>query len=557
MPFPTSANTKFMKLKFFLFAFAAISSLFGLSVSAQTYAITGARIVTVSGAPIENGTIVVRDGLIDSIGANVKAPADAQVFNGAGLTVYPGFFDTLTSLGLPATQTRATGNQGAAQSTAAASNSKYADGLRPEEAAFDELKAGDAQFETNRNAGFTTVLTVGREGIFNGQSAVINLAGASVAEMVVKPAFAEHFTFTTLRGSQYPSSLLGTFSAFRQMLLDAQRLQEIQKLNAANPLGVRRPDEDKSLEALIPVLNGQMPVVFNANRENEIVRALNLAKEFNLRAIIAGGQEAWKVTDRLKAQNVPVLLSLNFPKRTASASAEADQENMDVLRLRAETPKTAAKLHQAGVKFAFQSGAATNVNDFFTNAGKSVENGLSKDAAVRAMTLSAAEILGVENRLGSLDKGKIANLTVVRGDVLGKDKTVTHVFVDGKLFEQKEKPKAPAATGTAGTTPATAGLMAVGGNYNITIDIPGQPMTGTMALTQQGAILSGTLQTQLGTSQIKDGKVTAEGFSFSSSVEFGGSTLEIVVKGTVAGNQISGTIDSPQGAIPFSGTKNP
>jgi imidazolonepropionase-like amidohydrolase len=548
-----------MKLKFFLFAFAAISSVFGLSVSAQTYAITGARIVTVSGAPIENGTIVVRDGLIESIGANAKAPADAQTFNGAGLTVYPGFFDTLTNLGLQATPTRApgAGGQGAAQSTATVSNSNYAEGLRPEEAAFDGLKASEAQFEANRNAGFTTVLTVGREGIFNGQSAVINLAGASVSEMVVKPAFAEHFTFTTLRGSQYPSSLLGTFSAFRQMLLDAQRLQEIQKLNAANPLGVRRPDEDKSLEALIPILSGQMPIVFNANREIEIIRALDLAKEFKLRAIIAGGQEAWKVADRLKAQNVPVLLSLNFPKRTASASAEADPESMDVLRLRAETPKAAARLQQAGVKFAFQSGAATNVNDFFTNAGKAVENGLSKDAAVRAMTLSAAEILGVENRLGSLEKGKIANLTVVRGDILGKEKTVTHVFVDGKLFEQKEKPKTPATTGTAGTPPATAGLMAVGGNYNITIDIPGQPMTGTLALTQQGAVLSGSMQTQLGTSQIKDGKVTAEGFSFSASVDFGGSTIEIVVKGTVTGNQISGTIDSPQGAIPYSGTKNP
>lgn len=560
-----------MKLKFTLFALAAISSLFGTSVSAQTYAITGARIVTVSSAPIENGTIVVRDGLIESIGAGAKAPADAQIFSGAGLTVYPGFFDALTNLGLqaaapprlPGAAGQGASFQAPAQPTAAAaSNSSYADGLRPEEAAFDELKAGDAQFETVRNAGFTTVLTVGREGIFNGQSAIINLAGNSVAEMVVKTPFAEHFSFVTLRGGQYPSSLLGTFSAFRQMLYDAQRLQEVQKLNAASPLGVRRADEDKSLEALIPVLNRQMPIVFNANRETEIVRALDLAKEFNLRAIIAGGQEAWKVADRLKAQNVPVLLSLNFPKRTASASAEADPESIEVLRLRAETPKTAARLAQSGVKFAFQSGAATNVNDFFTNAGKAVENGLAKDAAVRAMTLSAAEILGVENRLGSLEKGKIANLTIVRGDVLGKDKTVTHVFVDGKLFEQKEKPKTPAtAAGTTGTTgaatPATAGLAAVGGNYSINIDIPGQPMSGTLALTQQGTILSGTMQTQLGTVPIKDGRVTAEGFTFSASVEFGGSTIEIVVKGAVVGNQISGTIDSPQGAIPFSGTKNP
>ena len=556
-----------MKIRFILFALTAIISVFSLSASAQTYAITNARIVTVSGAPVENGTIVVRDGLIESIGANAKAPADAQIFNGSGLTVYPGFFDALTSLGVQQTVAapvrppgggQAAVQQAQAQAAQTASNSNYPDGLRPEESAADELKAGEAQFETNRNAGFTTVLTVGRDGVFNGQSAVINLAGENVSTMIVKAPFAEHFSFATLRGGQYPASLLGTFSALRQMFYDAQRLQEIQKLYAANPLGMRRPEEDKSLEALIPVLNRQMPIVFNANREIEIIRALDLAKEFNLKAIIAGGQEAGNVADRLKAQNVPVLLSLNFPKRTAAASPEADPESIEVLRLRAETPKTAARLQQAGVKFAFQSGGMTSINDFYTNAGKSVENGLSKDAAIRAMTLNAAEILGVENRLGSIEKGKIANLTVVRGDVFDKEKTITHVFVDGKLFEQKEKPKTPPGTAApGGTAPAASALASVGGNYSITIEIPGQPLSGTLAFTQQSAILSGTFQSQLGTAPIKDGKVTAEGFSFSATVEFGGSQIEIFVKGTVTGNQISGTIDSPQGAVPFSGTKNP
>jgi imidazolonepropionase-like amidohydrolase len=545
-----------MKIRFFFFALMAIISLFSLSAFAQTYAITNARVVTVSGAPIENGTVVVRDGLIESVGANIKAPADAQIFNGTGLTVYPGFIDALTNIGMPAPARAPQQGQTQAQ-TQATSNSNYAEGFRPEDAAFNELKATEAQLETNRNAGFTTVVTVGREGVFNGQSAIINLAGENAAAMVVKTPFASHFSFTTLRAGQYPASLLGTFSALRQMLFDAQRHQELQKMYAANPVGMKRPQADKSLEALIPVINREIPIVFNANSEIEIVRALDIAKEFNLRAIIAGGQESWKVTDRLKAQNVPVLLSMNFPKRTAAASAEADPESMDVLRLRAETPKTAARLAQAGVKFAFQSGGLTNINDFYANAGKAVENGLSKDAAVRAMTLGAAEILGVENRLGSIEKGKIANLTVVKGDVLGKERTFTHVFVDGKLFEPKApaKPATPAAAGTTGAP--VSNLPSVGGNYSITIEIPGQPMPATFAFTQQGAILSGTLQSQLGTSQIKDGKVTAEGFSFSASVEFGGTTIDIIVKGTVSGNQISGTIDSPQGPVTFSGTKNP
>jgi imidazolonepropionase-like amidohydrolase len=544
-----------MKIKFCLLAIAAIGSLFGLTVHGQTYAITNARIVTVSGESIEKGTVVIRNGLIESVGAAAKAPPDAQVFDGTGLTVYPGFIDALTNLGLPAAPARPPGGgpgQAAAQAPST-SNSNYPEALRPEQSVFDDLRAGEAQFEAVRNAGFTTVLTVSRSGIFNGQSAVIDLAGDTVAAMTIKTPFAEHVTFNTAGGGVYPTALMGTFSALRQMFLDAQRLQEYQKLYAANPKGIKRPDADKSLETLFPVINGQMPVVFTANREIEIIRTLDLIKEFNLKAIIAGGQEAWKVTGRIQAQNVPVLLSLNFPKRTASAAADADPESVETLRLRAETPKGPAKLAQAGIKFVFQSDGVRNIGDFFTNAGKAVESGLSKDAAIRAMTLGTAELLGVDNRLGSIETGKIANLAVIKGDVFGKDRYVTHVFVDGKLFEQKEPPKKE--TPATGTQPAA--LPNVGGNFSISIDIPGQPITSTLALTQQGAQLTGTMQSQAGTSPIKDGKVTADGFTFSSTVPFGGSSVEITVKGTVEGNKISGTIDSPQGAVSFSGTKNP
>ncbi len=544
-----------MKLKVVLLAFAAIG-LFATCVDAQSYAITNARIVTVSGPTIEKGTVVVRDGLIAAVGADAKAPADAQIFDGTGLTVYPGFFDTLTNVGMQAARPPTTpGGGGAAAQPQATpqANSNYPVGLRPEVVAADDLRPGEAQFETTRNAGFATVLTVGRTGIFNGQSAVINLAGENVSAMIVKAPFAEHISFATIQG-QYPGSLMGTFSALRQMFLDAQRLQELQKMYAANPRGMKRPDADRSLEALFPVLNRDIPIVFNANREVEIIRALDLAREFNIRPIIAGGQDAWKVTDRLKAQNAAVLLSLNFPKRTAAASPDADPESMDTLRFRAETPKAAARLQQAGVRFAFQSGGATTLAEFFSNAGKAVENGLARDVAIRSMTLGSAKILGVGERLGSIEVGKIGNLTVVKGDLFGKDRAVTHVFVDGRPFEHKPPP----ATGTQrppGGAPSA--LPQVGGNFAITIEVPGQQLTGTLALAQQAATLNGSMQTQLGTSPLRNGKVTAEGFSFSATVTFGGSEIEINVKGTVTGNEVRGTMDLPQGTVPFAGTRNP
>jgi hypothetical protein len=137
----------------------------------------------------------------------------------------------------------------------------------------------------------------------------------------------------------------------------------------------------------------------------------------------------------------------------------------------------------------------------------------------------------------------------VRGDIFSKDRFFSHIFVDGKLFEQKERPRTPTTT--------TASVAQVGGNYNITIDVPGQTLTGTLVMVQQGATITGTMQTQLGTSQIKDGRVTADGFSFASTVQFGGASIDINVGGKVSGATISGTIDSPQGSAPFSGTKIP
>lgn len=539
-----------LRFSFAIFVFSAVC----LSINAQSrtdvFAITNARIVTVSGGTIEKGTVVIRDGLIESvstqIGTDLKIPADARVIDGTGLTVYPGLFDAYSNLGIPA---RPPAQPGQTPATQPVSNSNYPDGLRPDDSVITVLKAGDAQFETNRSAGFTTALTVGRDGVFNGQSAVINLAGDSVSAMIIRAPFAEHVTFRTLPGGIYPTSLMGSYSAFRQMLLDAGRLEKWKKLYETNQRGTRRPPQDASLEALFPVLSGAMPVVLNANTESEIIRAIDLITEFKLKGIIAGGQEAWKVADRLKKQNIPVLLSLNFPKRTAAASSEADSEPLELLRLRAETPKGAARLQSAGVKFAFQSGGMTAITDFLANAAKAIENGLDRAAALRAMTLGSAEILGVDNRLGSIETGKIANLVLVRGDLFAKDKTITHVFVDGKLFEQKEKPKT--------TTPTTGALAQVGGNYNITVEIPNQPLPGTLNLTQQGATLTGTWTAQGKTSPIKDGKITADGFSFTVTIDFEGNTNDVTVNGKVTGNQISGTVSTTAGAIPFSGARIP
>ncbi|MDQ3635313.1 MAG: amidohydrolase family protein [Acidobacteriota bacterium] len=542
----------FLRFSIAIFTFVLLS----VSIYAQqvgSYAITNADVVLVSGPTITDATIVIRDGLIESVGKNISIPADAKVFDGRGLTVYPGFFDTNTDLGIQkAPPTRGGQN---AQSNQPQSNSNYPESLRPEQTAAEKLKAGEAQFAAQRNNGFTTVLTVEDSGIFEGQSAVINLAGDSVSSMIIRSPFAQHVAFRTERGGQFPSSLMGTFAALRQMFLDAKRLNEIQKMYDKNSRGMKRPEKDTALEALMPIINGQMPIVFNANTEREIIRVVDLAKEFNLRAIISGGSEAGRVADRLKAQNIPVLLSLNFPKRTLTENKEADPESLETLRLRAEVPKTAAKLKQAGVKFAFQSGELKNIGDFWGNAEETTKNGLAKSDAIRAMTLDAAEILGVKNQLGSIETGKIANLVVMKGDIFADDKTITHVFIDGKVFEMPKKPEKKPGDDTTGET---GKIVQVGGTWTLTIAAPGQSIDAQLVLDQQGNVLTGTMNsTFFGSATIKNGTATANGFSFDATISIGGQEINTSFNGTVSDNKMEGTVSLQEDAATFTGTKNP
>jgi hypothetical protein len=336
---------------------------------------------------------------------------------------------------------------------------------------------------------------------------------------------------------------MGVFASIRQMLLDAARYREATAIYERNVRGVRRTEQDKSLAALLPVLARQMPVVMQANTEREINRALDLAQEFNLRAVIAGGTEAWKIADRLREMKVPVLLSLNFPRRTTAQVAEVETESLRTLRERAEAPKTAARLAAAGVTFAFQSGAMTNLNDYLANATKAVENGLARDEGVRALTIRPAEILGVADRLGTIETGKIANLTVTRGDIFARDRRIAYVFIDGRPVDLKP------ATTTLSAGAAAAAVMAtttIVGTWTLSVStgVPEQAEVSiTLTLEQQGERLSGSIRGPLGSNPIANASLGAGGeIRFTVPVTLAGQTNEATFNGTVAGNVMRGTV---------------
>lgn len=426
----------------------------------QIYAISGARLVTASGAPIATGTIVLRNGLIDAVGADVAVPPDATVIDGAGMSVYPGLIDMGNAAGLDAAPPVAPATFRTLED---AERWKRSVILRPELEAARVVRPDAPELARLAASGVTTVLATPTAGLFKGQSALVNVSAppdepqiGAVADprrglQVVRTPVALHVSLALGSGGGrggsggYPVSLLGSIAFVRQSFLDAQHQQlEKQRYDKAKS-GVARPAYDPSLDAIQPALARTMPVAFEADLSREILRALNMAKSFNLDPVITGAREADQVVADLKAQNARVIYNLDFPARSRALAPDAD-EPIRELRARAQASKTPGSLDKAGVLFAFSSGAIQQPRDFVRNAARTVKDGLSSDAAVRALTINAARIAGAADRLGSLEKGKIANVIVTDGDLFEDRTRVVHVFVDGRKVE----PEAPAPAGGRG-----------------------------------------------------------------------------------------------------------
>ena len=411
----------------------ALAMLLMLSVAAATsrgaggaeaYALVGGRVITVAGGVLEDGTVVLRDGLIEAVGSGIRPPADARVIDVKGLTLTPGIIDGFGGIGLPSPAPRA-----------AADGAGPAAGpgpLAPQAFVLDRIRAADAL--KARDTGVTTALVVPREGVLPGRSVLINLSGDRPEAMVLLQPAAMHLHMATVP-AKYPGSLMGTVAYARQALLDAAHYRESWAAYEKAPRGRKRPRYDPALAAWQDVLAGRQVLVVTATRENDIRRALALADEFKLKVAIAGAMQAQSVADLIKARRVPLLVSVNFdPPRPGAlfGDADEDKERRDI----EEAEKNPAALHRAGVAFALVSGHAP---DFLAGVRKAIERGLPREAALRAVTLSAAEALGVSDRLGSLEAGKIANVVAWSGEPLTTDAKPKLVFVDGELFEPEEK----------------------------------------------------------------------------------------------------------------------
>ncbi len=421
------------------------------SVSAQAppphYAITGVRIVTGTGTAIESGTIVIQDGLISAVGADVAVPPGAWTLDSSGLTAYPGLIDALTTLALPSELQASQGGGfpgfggGGGQQV---DPDEYARSAEDRPATFtwvnaaDNLESGDSRIEAWRNAGFTTVVTSPSKGLLPGNAAVINLAGARPNDMVVATPVAVMTSFTKGRDfAGFPSSLMGIIAYIKQTFFDARHYDDAWAIYAASPGGVARPRYDRALEPLREALADGQPVLFAADLAREIKRTADIARDIGVSPIIYGGRQGYEVAEFLAANNIPVLVNLDWPKRNANGDPEAE-EPLQTLRYLDRAPTTPAALHAAGARFAFTSGSLSSAGDVLRSARLAVRAGLPADAALHAFTMAPAELFGVSDRLGSIEAGKIANVVLADGDLFSAGTKVKQTIVDGHLFEVEE-----------------------------------------------------------------------------------------------------------------------
>lgn len=525
-----------------LFVFLACSAFIAAEVL-PTYALINCRIVPVSRPPIEKGILIIRDGLIDSIGniGTIKIPEDAELIEAEGLIAYPGLISAHTNLFLepPATA------QPATQVEAEEAQSKEKPALHPGLEALSLLKPKKTTLEAFRSLGITTVLVAAEPAIFSGQSVLLNLNSESIAAMVVKNQVALHIHFVTQRGA-YPSSLMGTVAFLRQSFLDAahyslfkSRFQMLQK-------GLRRPEYNPFLEALIPYVVEKKPIIIHCANQGDIRRALRLGDEFQLNVLLSGATEAWRVIDLLKKSRPPLLVSLDFQPPFSSEYAQKGEEE----KKKAEKeiyPANAKILHQSGIPFALTSFGLSDPTTILKNIRTAIQAGLPAEEALRAMTTVPAKFLGVESMLGSLEPGKVANIVLTRGEIFAEKTEVEKVFVDGLLFPiEKKTPQA--------ASPASLNLS---GTWKAIVQSPMGEMEMTLQLEQQANEAQGFLQSEMGRWEIEAGLLSGNELNFTILATIMGQAVDMAFSGRAEKDTIQGTISTPMGNAELRATRSP
>lgn len=415
-------------------AFGAILCWGAPAVDDGILVLKAAKIVTVTRGILEPGVILIRNGRITALGTDIPVPAGAPIIDASKYIAYPGFIDAFTNLGA------------SDKVTIERDDDEATSPVTPHLRIIDGFDPGSEYIPLARKAGITTVLAAPSIGnLLSGQSALMRLDGVDVETMIVKFPVAVHGSLGEAPKLRYgkkgrtPMTRMGEAALLRQTLLDAQAYKDdlaayekkVRAYEQKRTEGKAGPEENPVpppanpvFQSLLPVLEARMPLIMSVDRLDDILTSLRIADEFKLKMILNGGAEAYKIKEKLAALSIPVLLRPRAAYRLTVETGGAVWEN-------------AALLQKAGVKIAFQTGSFSNLGDLAFQARMAVAAGLPYREALKALTMNAAEIFGAEDRIGSLEKGKSADIVVYDQDPITGPARLRLVIVAGKVVENR------------------------------------------------------------------------------------------------------------------------
>ncbi|HSK20617.1 MAG TPA: amidohydrolase family protein [Longimicrobiales bacterium] len=516
------------------------------------YALTNARIVVAPGRVIERGTIVLRDGRIAAVGTQVNVPAPAIQVDASGHTVYAGLIDAASSVGLPSLVRQGGGFGGGR----GAGGSDEAQEVMPAREAADVWSPSDDELAALRAQGVTTLGLAFNGGIFPGRVAAVNTGGANRSP-VLRAGIAQQVLLGRRRGA-YPGTLMASIAFVRQSLYDAQHGRRARQAWERQPSGPR-PDYSPDSRALEPVVSGALPVWLHASTERELDHIVGIAADVGVNDYtIVGAQEGWRQIDLLQRVDRPVIVSLDFPAAneisgrsfelhiapaTGEDTAGEQADSAAVYQARGN----AGVLARAGIPIALSSYGMNSTDRFRAHVAAAIAAGLSADEALRALTVTPADLLGLGSVAGTIETGKIANLVVVRGDIFDPEAPIRDVFLEGVRYEIP--PPAPRQQRSAnGARDSDAAVVT--GDWVGEIDSPNGLMQYSLTISGSGDQLRGRLDSEMGAVDLTGTQSGADIRLSGTWTPPGGTALSVTLTGRVTGDDLRGTLTA-QGMSAF------
>lgn len=529
------------------------------------YAIKNATIVQAPGKIIPNGSILIENGIIKAVGANISIPADALVVDADSMFVYAGFISGLSNIGVEKPKE---GEQKDDRKLTGTPTYERA-GITPRNSARDMLSASDKSVSEFRKLGFTASHSVPHNGMLPGTGSIILLGGSTGESMVVKDASAMYATLAGA-GGVYPNTVIGVMAKTRDLYRKASQARDYQRRYNSNPNGMERPASDATLEALFPVVSKQMPMAYKAEGVKDIMRVIALQRDLGFNLMLGEVKQGWDAIPAIKATGAPVFLSLDLPElkeeekkeekeegadeEDTKEPSEVEKERMALEARQKEMIKNyytqAGKFRSNGIRFGFAT-MEVKAKDFRTNLLNVIDNGLTQDQALAALTTTPASILGVSNMMGTVEAGKMANLVVSDTAYFSKDANVRYVFVDGMKYEFEAKKKKKKKSG--------AEPVDASGAWSYTTETPQGNGSGVITLTGTPGDYSGTISVSFNgsTNDIRDVVVDGNNVTFSFTINMG-EDITVDISMDIDGDTFEGTLSVAQfGSFPMEGSRDP